>query len=47
MPSAMQIYPGEEEVILVSVLHDDNLCRSVECVFVNVDRTVLFPKRQV
>ena len=43
----MQIYQGQEKVILISVLHYDNLCRSVECVFANVDRTALLPKRQV
>lgn len=32
---------------MISVLHYDNLCRSVECIFANVDRIVLLPKRQV
>lgn len=40
----MQIYQGQEKVILISVLHYDNLCRSVECVFANVDRIVLLPE---
>lgn len=43
----MQIYQGQEKVILISVLHYDNLRRSVECVFANVDKIVLLPKRQV
>lgn len=40
----MQIYQGQEKVILISVLHYDNLCRSGECVSANVDRTVLLPE---
>ena len=43
-PSARQIYQGQEKVILISVLHYDNLCKSVECVFANVDRIKLLPK---
>lgn len=34
-----------KKVILISVLHYDNLCRTVECIFANIDRIILLPQR--